>query len=154
MRKFIKATGAAILFIAMPLTQAELCETSLTVNDRAGGFYKGDKKLKKLEVSSNCPIYTIHLKHDGSDDKSRGGRNIVISKERDKSMICYNADKFASQGYVDPSDRNVVAKSQMIGGGENTYVSFSPKNFAGEKLVGFSTFPGLCRFMSFEIKIK
>lgn len=111
--------------------------------------------VKEIAIKSSCQQYTITLKHTGQMKKEAMGHNIVISKAADKDAVVSDGVKAnVESGYVKPNDERIVAQTNLIGGGEETSVTFDVAKLAkGEAYEYFCTFPGHATQMSGKITI-
>lgn len=113
------------------------CETTIS----------GDDTLKydtnTINVSKSCSEFTIHLKHTGSKPKSMMGHNVVITASTDVQAVVADAlTAGAEHEYLKPDDSRVIAHSKLIGGGEETSVTFVPSDLTGTGYTFFCSFPG------------
>lgn len=123
---------------AAPTTAATAsCETTIS----------GDDAMKfdtaTINVSKACPEYTIHLKHVGTKPKAMMGHNVVITSEADMQGVV--ADALVAgpdHDYLKADDSRVIVHTDLIGGGEETSVTFDPTKLADGSYKFFCTFPG------------
>ncbi|ULJ60635.1 azurin [Wielerella bovis] len=128
---------------------ADECSTLINSND-AMQF-----DVKEISIKSSCKQYTITLKHTGTIAKQAMGHNVVISKVSDKDAVVKDGiDANIEADYVKPNDERVVAQTKLIGGGEETSVTFDVAKLAkSEAYEYFCTFPGHAALMSGKITI-
>lgn len=98
----------------------------------------------QLAVEKSCGNVTINLKHTGKLAASVMGHNWVLTKDSDANDV---AAKGLAAGlgnnYVPAGDARVIAATKIIGGGENTSISFSTDSLtAGGSYIYVCTFPG------------
>lgn len=110
---------------------------------------------KEINIGAGCQQFTITLKHTGSASKVAMGHNLVISKTSDKDGVVKDAIAAgADKDYVKPDDTRVVAATKLIGGGEETSVTFDvAKLAAGEAYEFYCTFPGHSGVMSGKVNV-
>nr|MBF0684766.1 azurin [Pseudomonas sp.] len=100
--------------------------------------------LKEITVDKACKEFTVTLKHVGKLPVAAMGHNWVLTREQD--MQAAATDGMAAgldKDYVKPDDARVIAHTDMIGGGQESTVSFDvAKLAAGEKYMFFCSFPG------------
>ncbi|MEO0443935.1 MAG: azurin [Pseudomonadota bacterium] len=126
-----------LTLLATPLAYADRC--SLVVNsDDAMRF-----DTQRIVVSKDCETFTIHLKHTGRLAANIMGHNVVISKSSDALLISRQGRGFQNNGFIKPNDERVIAATDMIGGGEESSLSFAVSVLkADEKYAFFCSFPG------------
>ena len=98
---------------------------------------------KEITVSSSCESFTLTLKHIGTLAANVMGHNWVLTATPD-----YEAVAAAGQGagmdnnYVPPGDQRVLASTSIVGGGEETSVTFDPSILTpGGDYTFFCSFP-------------
>lgn len=126
---------------------AEGCSAVIEAND-AMQF-----NTKELTVSSACGKYTVTLKHVGKAPKTAMGHNVVIAKAADVAGVVADSAKAAPE-FITVDDARVIAHTAMIGGGEETSVTFETAKLAkGEAYEFFCTFPGHYAMMKGTVKV-
>ncbi|OAM31059.1 azurin [Eikenella longinqua] len=109
----------------------------------------------EISVPKGCTDFTVTLKHTGSMPKASMGHNIVITAEGDVNGV--NNDGIGAgpdNDYVKPGDTRVIAHTKLIGGGEETSVTFPvSKLAAGSSYKFFCTFPGHAGVMNGTVKL-
>lgn len=123
--------------IATGLT-AKPCQLEITGDDMMR-FNK-----KELSVDSSCKQVTLTLKHVGKLPKTAMGHNWVLSKTADKNaIISAGITAGLANGYLAKGDKRIIAATGLIGGGEQTTVTFSTANLQiDQKYLFFCSFPG------------
>ena len=144
-------TAAAPAEAAAPVetaaAQAGECAFNLESNDAM------QYNAKNIDVPASCAQFTIHLKHVGSMPVAAMGHNVVIAKAADAASVA--ADGAAVKpDHVKEGDARVIAKSNMIGGGESTSVTFDVAKIAEGGYNFFCTFPGHLAMMSGTLTVK
>lgn len=111
--------------------------------------------LSEIEIKRSCASVTLHLKHTGTMPKAAMGHNIVISKTADAQAIAAEgAAASLANDFVKADDPRIVTYTALIGGGEETSVSFDPaKLTSGESYEFFCTFPGHYAMMKGNVKL-
>ncbi|GEK09649.1 MULTISPECIES: azurin [Pseudoalteromonas] len=99
---------------------------------------------KALSAPSSCKEVSLTLKHTGKLPATTMGHNWVLSKAADVQAVATDGmTAGASNSYVKPGDDRVYAVSKVIGGGEQTTVTFSTERLKkGEDYRFFCSFPG------------
>jgi len=117
---------------------AKECSATITGND-AMQF-----DLKEMTVDKSCKEYTVTVKHIGKLPVTAMGHNWVLTKESDMQAVANDGMKAgADADYLKADDDRVIAHTDMIGGGEETKVTFDvSKLTAGDKYTYFCSFPG------------
>lgn len=136
---------------AAPAPAAAATECSQVVNSNDQMQFDA----KEINIGAGCQQFTITLKHTGSASKVAMGHNLVISKTSDKDGVVKDAIAAgADKDYVKPDDTRVVAATKLIGGGEETSVTFDvAKLAAGEAYEFYCTFPGHSGVMSGKVNV-
>ncbi|MDO4693564.1 MAG: azurin [Eikenella sp.] len=110
---------------------------------------------KEINVPKGCADFTVTLKHTGTMPKAAMGHNIVITKAADMNGV--NSDGISAgvdQGYLKPDDERVIAATGMIGGGEETSVTFPVSKLSADgEYKFFCTFPGHAGVMNGQVKL-
>lgn len=135
----IKSIALSLLLSTVAGTaMAEECSVSITSND-AMQF-----DTKSIVVNSTCKEFTVKLTHGGKLAKNVMGHNWVLSKADDKQAIASDGMTAGlDNNYLKPGDERVIASTSLIGGGENTSVTFSvSKLTAGVSYTFFCSYPG------------
>jgi len=139
----------AAMALAAPAFAAGPCEAGIESND-AMQFDKAS-----LEVPASCKQFTVKLRHVGKLPKAAMGHNWVLSKTADVQAVA--SDGIAAglpNQYVKAGDARVIAFTPVIGGGENTSVSFDVARLkAGEAYTYFCSFPGHSAIMKGTLKL-
>lgn len=100
--------------------------------------------MKEMNITSDCEEITVNLKHIGKLGKSVMGHNWVLSRASDVAEL---AQKGIAAGldndYLPTNDDRILAATKIIGGGEETIISFDPSLLSkNEKYIYFCSFPG------------
>ena len=130
-------------------TVAAGCETTVEGNDEM------KYNITELEVKRSCASFTVHLKHVGKLPAAAMGHNIAISKAADAQAVAMDgAGATAANDFIKVGDTRALAHTQMIGGGEETSMTFDPAILVDtEQYEFFCTFPGHYALMKGNIKL-
>lgn len=134
----VKAAFAALLTaIALPAAAAD-CSVTVESND-AMQF-----DTKEIVVDKTCEEFTVNLKHVGKLPVAAMGHNWVLTKQSDVQAVATEGIAAGlDNDYVKPDDDRVIAHTKVIGGGEETSVTFDvaalPKD---DDYEFFCSFPG------------
>ncbi|HTC16040.1 MAG TPA: azurin [Steroidobacteraceae bacterium] len=131
---------AALLAAALvPLcAHADPCQLEINANDQM--------QYEKTELSApaSCKQVTVTLRHTGKLPKQAMGHDWVLVNGADFAAVAsagMNAGLAAD--YVAPGDKNVIAHTKIIGGGENDTVTFATSAMKkGGTYSYLCTFPG------------
>ncbi len=135
----IKSLALSLLLSTITgTTMAAECSIAITSND-AMQF-----DTKSIVVSSACKEFTVKLTHSGKLAKNVMGHNWVLSKAEDKQAIASDGMTAGlDNNYLKPGDARIIASTPIIGGGENTSVTFSVSKLkAGVPYTFFCSYPG------------
>ena len=111
--------------------------------------------LKEMKVSAACGSVTVTLKHTGVMAAEIMGHNWVLTSDADfMPMATAAAGAGLENNYVPVGDDRVLAATSIIGGGEETSVTFSIGSFsAGDDYTFFCSFPGHYAIMKGSFKV-
>ncbi|MEC9064400.1 MAG: azurin [Pseudomonadota bacterium] len=111
--------------------------------------------LKEMKVSAACANVTVTLKHTGVMAAEVMGHNWVLSTDADFMPVATAAAGAGlANNYVPVGDDRVLAATAIIGGGEETSVTFSIENLsAGNAYTFFCSFPGHYAIMKGSFKV-
>lgn len=144
-----EAPAASAATASAPAAAAGECSITVSANDSM------QYDIKDIRVPKSCADFTVTLKHTGTMDKAAMGHNIVIAAEGDVNGI--NADGAgagAASGFIKAGDSRVIAATEMIGGGQESSVTFPvSKLAAGTSYKFFCTFPGHVAIMNGTIGV-
>ena len=109
-----------------------------------------------IEVPSACKDFTVTLTHSGRLPVLAMGHNWVLAKEADMAGVARTGMLAgAANQYVDPTDRRVIAHTNVIGGGQAASVSFPVSALQpGETYAFFCTFAGHSPVMQGTLALK
>ena len=109
-----------------------------------------------LTVSTSCDSFSLTLKHIGTLGPTIMGHNWVLTTTADFSAVA-NAGMGAGaeNNYVPPNDARVLAATKIIGGGEETTISFDPSKLEpGGDYTFFCSFPGHYTLMQGKLVVE
>ena len=111
--------------------------------------------LKEMVVSSTCEEITITLIHTGAMPANVMGHNWVLTTSSDFMPVAQEGGAAgAENAYVPVDDNRVLAASAVIGGGEETVVTFSSSLLeVGGDYTFFCSFPGHYAIMKGAFKV-
>ena len=111
--------------------------------------------LKEMKVSAACSSVTVTLKHTGVMAAEIMGHNWVLTSDADFMPVATAAAGAGLENnYVPVGDDRVLAATSIIGGGEETSVTFSIGSFsAGDDYTFFCSFPGHYAIMKGSFKV-
>ena len=98
---------------------------------------------QEITISSSCDSFTLTLKHVGTLARTIMGHNVVVTETSDyESVAQAGSSASIDNDYVPPNDARVLVATAIIGGGEETSISFDPSVFeVGGDYTFFCSFP-------------
>ncbi|MBU3023799.1 azurin [Aestuariibacter sp. A3R04] len=110
----------------------------------------------EMVVPASCDSYTVTLKHTGTLPRNIMGHNWVLSKTADAQAIAGDGvGAGLNNDYIKPGDGRVIAYTKVIGGGEETSVTFDVNALsADESYQFFCSFPGHIGVMKGALKVQ
>jgi len=147
---FAKVTFAALLSVMAVPAMAAQCDVTIEGND-AMQF-----NTKEIVVDKTCDEFTVKLVHTGKLPAAAMGHNVVITKTADKQGVATDATGAGpANDYVKPNDDRVIAHTKLVGGGEETEVTFKTDVLeAGGDYTFFCSFPGHWAIMTGQVVVK
>lgn len=117
--------------------EAESCAVTVEVGD---SLYFS---LKEITVDSGCESFSLTLKHVGKMPASSMGHNWVLTKTEDFDGAVADGQKSGiHNNFIKPGDERVLAATKVIGGGEETTITFDPSILVpGGDYTFFCSFP-------------
>ena len=98
---------------------------------------------KELRVSSSCKEVTVTLKHIGQLAANIMGHNWALSKTEDYMALAQAGQSAGPPNYIPAGDARVIATTDVIGGGQETTITFDASGLApGGDYTFFCSFPG------------
>lgn len=142
-----EATPDAVLAAKeTPVEQVAPAQPLLPAGDCSFTLHAGDSPswdASNIDVPSACTKFTIKLEHTGQMPRWIMGHNVVVSKVEEVNAVeraGIGAGPYRS--YVEPSDKRVVARSKLAGGGETVSATFDTARLHSGHFAYFCTFPG------------
>ena len=128
---------------------ADSCEQVIEGNDML------QFNLKEMKVSAACDSVTVTLKHTGVMAAEVMGHNWVLTTDSDFMPVATAAAGAGLENnYVPVGDDRVLSATSIIGGGEETSVTFSIRSLsAGDDYTFFCSFPGHYAIMKGAFKV-
>ena len=128
---------------------ADSCEQVIEGNDML------QFNLKEMKVSAACDSVTVTLKHTGVMAAEIMGHNWVLTTDSDFMPVATAAGGAGLENnYVPVGDDRVLSATSIIGGGEETSVTFSIGSLsAGDDYTFFCSFPGHYAIMKGSFKV-
>ncbi len=112
------ALAAALTALAVPAF-ADDCAVTIEATDQMTW------DTSQIDVKKSCEQFTVNLKHVGNLPIESMGHNWVLSKTEGHEEIAREGTALGlEKNYVDDSDERVLAHTKVIGGGEETSVTF------------------------------
>jgi azurin len=145
----IKFVLILFMLLNVPHVFAEKCKIDISGSD----MMKFD--TNEINVDKNCEKFVVNLKHSGNLPVNAMGHNIVIleSKNLQKVISKINMSHGIDKGFM-PEMEEVLFKSKMIGGGEETSLELDPNVFSSEKeYIFICSFPGHFALMKGKLNI-
>jgi azurin len=100
--------------------------------------------VKELRVKKSCSSVTLTLKHTGQLAANVMGHNWVLTATSDYQAVATAGQAAgAANNYVPAGDARVIAATSVVGGGQETSVTFdTSKLMPGGDYTYFCSFPG------------
>ena len=129
---------------------AQDCAATVSAND-AMQFVE-----KELRISRSCTTFNLTLKHVGTLAANIMGHNWVLTATPDYMAVATaGMTAGAANNYMPPGDARVLVASKVIGGGEETTISFDASKLeAGGDYTYFCSFPGHFALMSGKLIVE
>ena len=143
----------------IPSTEDMSMESIWIAEDSCNQVIEGNDmlqfNLKEMKVSASCKSIMVTLKHTGVMAAEIMGHNWVLSSDSNFMPVAQAAASAGLENnYVPVGDDRVLASTEIIGGGQETSVTFSLENLnAGDDYTYFCSFPGHYAIMKGSFKI-
>jgi azurin len=125
------------MFQASPPAWGQECSLSIEGNDQI------QFDLKEMRVSASCDEVTVTLKHVGQLAANIMGHNWVLTGTPDFMPVASAGQAAGPPDYLPAGDARVIAHTEVIGGGEETSITFDISGLeAGGDYTYFCSFPG------------
>jgi len=116
---------------------AQECDLRIEGNDQI------QFDLKEMRVSSSCEQVTVTLVHVGQLPANIMGHNWVLTTTENYMPVAQAGQAAGPPNYVPEGDDRVIASTDVIGGGEETSVTFDLSQLEpGGDYTFFCSFPG------------
>ena len=145
----IKFILSVLMLLNVSYAFAEKCKIDISGSD----MMKFD--INEINIGKDCEKFTVNLKHSGNLPVNAMGHNIVIleSKNLQKVISKINMAHGIEKGFM-PEIEEVLFKSKMIGGGQETTLELDPSVFDVEKeYIFICSFPGHFALMKGKLNI-
>lgn len=148
--RWILGTALAATAAFSGPAQAQDCAATISAND-AMQFVE-----KELRVSRSCTTFNLTLKHVGTLAVTIMGHNWALAATPDFQEVAIAGGAAGpANNYVPPGDARVLVASKVIGGGEETTISFDASKLeAGGDYTYFCSFPGHFALMSGKLIVE
>ncbi|WP_162063868.1 azurin [Vibrio taketomensis] len=139
-----------LLTAAFSAQASASCDVTIESNDMMQ--YSTDL----ISVPATCEEVSITLKHTGSLPATSMGHNIVIADTANVQAVgTEGMTAGIDNSYIKPGDDRVYAYSKVIGGGEETTLTFDTAALkAGGDYTFFCSFPGHWAIMKGKFEFK
>ncbi len=111
--------------------------------------------LSQIDVKKSCEKFTVNLKHVGQLPAAAMGHNWVLSKSEEYQAVAQEGMALGlDKNYVNDADERVIAHTSVVGGGEETSVTFDVSKLQeGQAYTYFCSFPGHFALMNGSLKL-
>lgn len=147
------AFNLSLLAAGALFTQAALAEDcSISIDSTDSMQFS----TKELTVDAGCSEVELTLTHSGSIPRNAMGHNWVLTRAEDAEAVNKDGNKAGLKNeYVKPDDERVIANTPVIGGGEETSITFSIEDLdASGDYTFFCSFPGHYGMMNGSFRIQ
>ena len=135
---------------AGPAVDPSRCDATIS----AGDTLAFDKST--IDIPTGCETFTLTLHHTGQYPVTVMGHNVVIAKMADIDAVAKNSlGAGPYRQYVEPSDKRVITRSKVIGGGKSVELKIDVAKLraAGGGFGYFCSFPGHAGGMRGQINL-
>lgn len=129
----------------------EQCQVVIEGNDQMR------YNIEQFSVNKEaCSEFTINFKNAGKLPKNAMGHNVVITKTSDVDAVAADGIKAGlDNDYIKPGDVRIITHTKLIGGGEETSVTFeTDKLDQGGDYTFFCSFPGHHGIMHGKVNVE
>ena len=130
--------ASTLLLLGARVASADVCQLTINATDQMRF------EQQTLQVDSKCTEVQVTLHNTGKMPANVMGHDWVLTKTSDVAAVA-NAGMSAgiANNYQLPGDKRIVAATKVVGGGENTTVSFSTAQLeANASYTYFCSAPG------------
>ena len=145
----IKFILSALILLNSSYALAEECKIVISGSD----MMRFD--TNEINIDKNCEKFVITLKHSGNLPINAMGHNIVFLETKNLQKITskVNMSHGIENGFI-PELKEVLFKSKMIGGGQETTLEIDPNVFtSGGEYMFICSFPGHYALMKGKLNI-
>lgn len=137
MRRILSAALAAVLWLSGKADAGEACAVTVEVPDAL------QFSQREIIVDSSCESFSLTLRHVGKLPVNSMGHNWVLTRTEDfEGAVSDGQLAGIDNDFVKPGDERVLAATKVIGGGEETTISFDPSILEpGGDYTFFCSFP-------------
>ena len=142
------AVAAVLTALAVPVW-ADDCAVTIEGTDQM------TYNLSEIDVKKSCEKFTVNLKHVGQLPAASMGHNWVLSTTEDYQAVAQEGMTLSlEKNYVNDADERVLAHTEVVGGGEETSVTFDVNKLKeGQDYTYFCSFPGHYALMHGTLKL-
>lgn len=142
------AVTAVLTALAVPVW-ADDCAVTIEGTDQM------TYNLSEIDVKKSCEKFTVNLKHVGQLPAASMGHNWVLSTTEDYQAVAQEGMTLSlEKNYVNDADERVLAHTEVVGGGEETSVTFDVNKLKeGQDYTYFCSFPGHYALMHGTLKL-
>ena len=151
MKGFLASVFAAVAFSGFASgAAARECEITVDSND------KMQFDTDVIVVDKSCDKFTVTLTHSGQLNESVMGHNWVLTEADDVQPVATEGMSAGLENeYLKPDDERVIANTEVIGGGEETSVTFDVAQLSPDVVYNFfCSFPGHWSVMRGTLSVK
>jgi azurin len=117
--------------------QAQECTQTIEGNDLI------KFNMTEMRVGSSCSEVTVTLRHVGTLPATAMGHNWVLTATADYQAVAQAGQSAGAPTFLPAGDPRVIAATSIIGGGEETSVTFDISGLQpGGDYTFFCSFPG------------
>lgn len=151
MKKLMIPALAVLMSAGAFAEVADACKISIEGDDSMK-FNVASVTIKKAD----CPEVELTLKHVGKLPEAAMGHNVLITKHADMDAVAKDGIAAGPAAeYVKADDDRVIARTQMIGGGESDTVTFKTDALeVGGDYDFFCSFPGHYAVMKGKVVVE
>lgn len=147
--RWILSTALIATSVLSSQAFAQECAVTVEANDQM------QYDMREITVDSSCESFSLTLKHVGTLAVNIMGHNWVLTKTPDYQAVATAGASAGAPEYLPENDARVLAATEMLGGGEETTISFDPSMLeAGGDYTYVCTFPGHFALMNGKLIVK
>ncbi len=150
--KFLLSGVLALVFAGFIGTATAADECSIEIDSTDAMKFDTDV----IVVKKSCEQFTVKLTHSGKLQETVMGHNWVLTTADDVQAVAKDGMSAGLQNeYVKPDDKRVIAHTDIIGGGEETSVTFAVNKLNSDTVYTFfCSFPGHYAVMRGTLSLK